>query len=284
MLWEGRRESSNVEDERGSGGGGGKLAMGGGIGSIIAIAVYLLMGGDPAVVVDQAQQRGGSGVRTEQTSPANDKLSHFVRVVLADTEDVWHAQFRAMGRTYEEPKLVLFSGQTRSGCGAAGAEVGPFYCPRDQRVYIDLSFYETMQRRFGAPGDFAQAYVIAHEVGHHVQNQLGISRKVEAMRGRVSQEEYNRMSVRLELQADFFAGVWAHDTAKMKNVLESGDLEEALRAANAIGDDTLQKQARGRVVPDSFTHGSSAQRVRWFKKGFETGDIKQGDTFSAREL
>jgi predicted metalloprotease len=279
MLWKGRRESDNVEDDRG--GGGRTLAFGGGIGGIIMVVLYLVLGGDPRALMErQADQPG----QVQPGAPANDELSRFVRVVLADTEDVWHARFREMGRNYEEPKLVLFTDQIRSGCGAAGAETGPFYCPADHRVYIDLSFYDQLQRRFGAPGDFAQAYVIAHEVGHHVQNLLGISQKMQAMRSRVSETEYNQLSVRLELQADFYAGIWAHDTAKLKKVLEPGDLEEALRAANAIGDDTLQRQARGRVVPDSFTHGTSAQRVRWFRKGFETGDLKQGDTFAAREL
>ena len=189
-----------------------------------------------------------------------------------------------MGKQYEEPKLVLFADQTRSGCGFAGAASGPFYCPADSRVYIDLSFYRTLQERFGAPGDFAQAYVIAHEVGHHVQNLLGISDQVQAARGRVSEAEYNKLSVRLELQADFFAGIWAHYADRSKRVVEPGDIEEALRAASAIGDDKLQRQTQGRVVPDSFTHGSSEQRVRWFRKGYETGDIRQGDTFTAREL
>jgi predicted metalloprotease len=282
MLWKGRRESDNVEDDRGSGGGGGRrLAVGGGIGGVIMVVLYLVLGGDPRALLDRQPDQPG---QVQPGAPANDELSRFVRVVLADTEDVWHAQFKAIGRPYEEPKLVLFTGEVRSGCGAAGAETGPFYCPADRRLYIDLSFYDELQRRFGAPGDFAQAYVIAHEVGHHVQNLLGTTKKVDAMRGRVSQAEYNQLSVRLELQADFYAGVWAHDTAKMKHVLEAGDLEEALRAANAIGDDTLQRKSRGRVVPDSFTHGTSAQRVRWFRKGFETGDMKQGDTFAAREL
>jgi uncharacterized protein len=205
-------------------------------------------------------------------------------VVLADTEDAWHAIFRKMGRQYQEPKLVLFAGQTRSGCGHASGASGPFYCPQDGRVYIDLSFYRMLQERFGAPGDFAQAYVIAHEVGHHVQNLLGISDQVQAARGRVSEAEYNRLSVRLELQADFFAGVWAHHADRAKGVVEPGDIEEALRAASAIGDDNLQRRSQGRVVPDSFTHGSSEQRVRWFRKGYETGDIRQGDTFSAPTL
>lgn len=283
MLWQGRRESDNVEDDRGGGGGGGgrTLAFGGGIGGIVMVVLYLVLGGDPQQLVEQ---RGNEPGQVQQGAPANDELSKFVRVVLADTEDVWHAQFRALGKAYEEPKLVLFSDQVRSGCGSAGAETGPFYCPADRRIYIDLSFYDDLQRRFGAPGDFAQAYVIAHEVGHHVQNLMGTNKKVQSMRGRVSEAEYNQLSVRLELQADFYAGVWAHHTQKMKKVLEPGDLEEALRAANAIGDDTLQRKSRGRVVPDSFTHGTSAQRVRWFKKGFETGDFKQGDTFAAKSL
>jgi len=205
-------------------------------------------------------------------------------VVLADTEDVWTQLFQEMGSRYEQPKLVLFSGQVRSACGMASSASGPFYCPADRNVYIDLVFYQELKQRFGAPGDFAQAYVIAHEVGHHVQNLLGISDKVQAMRGRVSEAEYNQMSVRLELQADFFAGVWAHHADRMKGILEEGDVEEALGAANAIGDDTLQRQTQGHVVPDSFTHGSSEQRMRWFLKGLKTGDLSQGDTFSAKNL
>jgi predicted metalloprotease len=284
MLWQGRRESENVEDDR-QGGGGGRIAVGGGIGGVILVVAYLLLGGDPQALLENAQQTQPSATRqADGTAAPKDQMSQFVSVVLADTEDAWHEIFRQMGREYEEPKLVLFSDQTRSGCGAASSATGPFYCPEDRRLYIDLKFYRELQDRFGAPGDFAQAYVIAHEVGHHVQNLLGISEKMDAARGRMSKAEYNRLSVRLELQADFFAGVWAHYADRTKHVVESGDIEEALRAASAIGDDKLQKQSQGYVVPDSFTHGSSAQRVKWFRKGYETGDIRQGDTFSASDL
>ena len=282
MLWQGRRQSSNIEDVRRGGGKG--IAVGGGIGTVIFVVAYLLLGGDPAALVDNVQQGQVAGPAQVESDAPRDELSQFVAVVLADTEDVWHQVFRQMGREYEEPKLVLFADQTRSGCGFASAASGPFYCPADRRVYIDLSFYRTLQQRFGAPGDFAQAYVIAHEVGHHVQTLLGISEQVQAARGRVSEEEYNRLSVRLELQADFFAGIWAHYADRAKGVVEPGDIEEALRAASAIGDDKLQRQSQGYVVPDSFTHGSSEQRVRWFRKGYETGDFRQGDTFSARDL
>ena len=282
MLWQGRRQSSNVEDARRGGGKG--LAVGGGIGSIIFVVAYLLLGGDPEALIDSAQQgQVGAPAQVDSNAPP-DELSQFVAVVLADTEDVWHQVFRQMGRQYEEPRLVLFADQTRSGCGFASAASGPFYCPADRRVYIDLSFYRTLQHRFGAPGDFAQAYVIAHEVGHHVQTLLGISERVQAARGRVSEAEYNRLSVKLELQADFFAGIWAHHADRAKRVVEPGDIDEALRAASAIGDDKLQRQSQGYVVPDSFTHGSSEQRVRWFRKGYETGDFRQGDTFSASDL
>jgi uncharacterized protein len=282
MLWQGRRQSSNVEDTRGGGRG---LAVGGGIGTVIFVVAYLLLGADPAALMDSAQQQGQlAGPAQVDSNAPRDELSQFVAVVLADTEDVWHHVFRQLGRRYEEPKLVLFADQTRSGCGFASAASGPFYCPADRRVYIDLSFYRTLQQRFGAPGDFAQAYVIAHEVGHHVQTLLGISEQVQAARGRVSEAEYNRLSVKLELQADFFAGIWAHYAERAKGVVEPGDIEEALRAASAIGDDRLQRQSQGYVVPDSFTHGSSEQRVRWFRKGYETGDFRQGDTFSARDL
>jgi predicted metalloprotease len=217
-------------------------------------------------------------------NPEEEQRKDFVSVVLADTEAVWHKLFNQMGRNYEEPKLVLFRGRVESACGLASSAVGPFYCPRDHKVYVDLEFFEELQKRFGAPGDFAQAYVIAHEVGHHVQDLLGISDRVHAQQGRMSKAEYNQLSVRLELQADFLAGVWAHHAQKMRNMLEEGDIEEALRAAEAIGDDRLQRQAQGYVVPDSFTHGTSAQRVRWFRRGFETGDVDQGDTFNARSL
>lgn len=280
MLWRGERESENVEDERRS--GGGRIAIGGGIGGVILVVAYLLLGGDPQALLDSQSQSPPS--RQLENNAPRDEASKFVAVVLADTEDAWHTVFRQMGRQYEEPKLVLFSGQTRSGCGFASSASGPFYCPEDRRVYIDLSFYQMLRERFGAPGDFAQAYVIAHEVGHHVQNLLGLSDRVQAARGRVSEAEFNRLSVRLELQADFLAGVWARYADRVKHVVEAGDIDEAIRAASAVGDDTLQRRSQGRVVPDSFTHGSSAQRVRWFRKGYETGDLKQGDTFSAREL
>lgn len=280
MLWRGDRESENVEDERRS--GGGRIAIGGGIGGVILVVAYLLLGGDPQALLDSQSQSPPS--RQLENNAPRDEASKFIAVVLADTEDAWHTVFRQMGRQYEEPKLVLFSGQTRSGCGFASSASGPFYCPEDRRVYIDLSFYQMLRERFGAPGDFAQAYVIAHEVGHHVQNLLGLSDRVQAARGRVSEAEFNRLSVRLELQADFLAGVWARYADRVKHVVEAGDIDEAIRAASAVGDDTLQRRSQGRVVPDSFTHGSSAQRVRWFRKGYETGDLKQGDTFSAREL
>jgi predicted metalloprotease len=284
MLWQGRRESENIEDERGSG-GGRRVAVGGGIGGVILVVAYLLLGGDPQALLDSTQtQSQVSANRQVNSNAPRDEASKFVAVVLADTEDAWHAVFRQMGRDYQEPKLVLFSDQTRSGCGFASAASGPFYCPEDRRLYIDLAFYRMLRDRFGAPGDFAQAYVIAHEVGHHVQNLLGISDKVQAARGRVSEAEYNQLSVRLELQADFLAGVWAHYADRVKHVVEAGDIDEAMRAASAVGDDTLQRRSKGYVVPDSFTHGSSAQRVRWFRKGYETGDIRQGDTFAARDL
>jgi len=289
MRWEDQRESANVEDERAGGGGGrpgGRIAIGGGIGGIIIVVVYLLLGGDPRALLDSQQSASVSQETTSQNQGAapTDQLGRFVSVVLADTEDAWHSIFRQMGREYEEPKLVLFTHQTRTGCGFASTASGPFYCPEDRRVFIDLSFYRTLQERFGVPGEFAQAYVIAHEVGHHVQNLLGISDKVQAARGRVSQAEYNQLSVRLELQADFLAGVWAHYADRTKHIVESGDIESALRAASAIGDDTLQRRSQGYVVPDSFTHGTSEQRVRWFRRGYETGDLRQGDTFNARDL
>ncbi|HSP45717.1 MAG TPA: neutral zinc metallopeptidase [Chthoniobacterales bacterium] len=283
MLWQGRRESENVEDARGS--GGGRIAVGGGIGGVILVVAYLLLGGDPQALIDSQQQQSQlAPSRQLDSNTPRDEASKFVAVVLADTEDAWRSVFQQMGQKYEEPKLVLFSNQTRSGCGFASGASGPFYCPADRRVYIDLSFYQMLKERFGAPGDFAQAYVIAHEVGHHVQNLLGISAKMDAARGRVSETEYNRLSVRLELQADFFAGVWARYADRTKHVVESGDIDEAIRAASVVGDDNLQRHSRGYVVPDSFTHGTSEQRVRWFRKGYETGDIRQGDTFSARDL
>ena len=282
MLWQGQRESENVEDQRRS--GGGRIAVGGGIGGVILVVAYLLLGGDPQALLDSQSQSQVPSSRQVQGDTPRDDAAKFVAVVLADTEDAWREIFRQMGRQYEEPKLVLFTEQTRSGCGFASGASGPFYCPADRRVYIDLSFYRMLRERFGAPGDFAQAYVIAHEVGHHVQNLLGTSAKMEAARGRVSETEFNRLSVRLELQADFYAGVWARYADRAKHIVEAGDIDEAIRAASVVGDDNLQRRARGYVVPDSFTHGTSAQRVRWFRKGYETGDLRQGDTFAARDL
>lgn len=281
MRWEGRRQSRNVEDRR-SGGRRG-LALGGGLGTLVLVIIVMLLGGDPRALLDMSGQPGGS-VATAPANPGDDKLRDFVGVVLADTEEVWDEEFRLAGRTYEHPKLVVFSRDVRSGCGFADAQVGPFYCPADRTIYIDLSFFRELDERFGAAGDFARAYVIAHEVGHHVQNLLGYSDRVHTARGRVSQTEYNELSVRLELQADFLAGLWAKKGQEKFGFLEPGDLEEALRAANAIGDDTLQKQSQGRVVPDSFTHGTSAQRVKWFRRGFETGDLRLGDTFRTDDL
>lgn len=277
MRWRGRQQSGNVEDRRGMG-GGGKIALGGGAGIIILI-ISLLLGENP---LEYINVDGGSQAVQQQQQPVSqeeEELAQFVRVVLKDTEDVWNMLFQQRGEIYQEPTLVLFSGADRSGCGMADAAMGPFYCPLDSKVYIDLSFYDDLQKRFGAPGDFAMAYVIAHEVGHHVQHLWGITDKVHGLRDQLSKEDYNKMSVRLELQADFLAGVFAHHAHELNNILEKGDIEEALNAANAIGDDRLQKQSQGYVVPDAFTHGTSEQRMYWFKKGFETGDIDQGDTF-----
>lgn len=285
MRWEGRRQSRNVEDRRGEGRrGGGGIVLGGGLGTLLLVVVVMLLGGDPKALLEMANQ-APSGQQSEYvSSPEDERLKDMVSVVLADTEEIWTEQFQALGLTYQEPRLVVFSGGVRSGCGFADAQVGPFYCPADQTIYVDLSFFRELDQRFGAPGDFAQAYVIAHEVGHHVQKLLGTSDQVNSARGRVSESEQNALSVRLELQADFLAGMWARKAMEKFDFLEEGDIDEALRAANAIGDDTLQKQAQGRVVPDSFTHGTSAQRVKWFRKGFETGDIRQGDTFRVRDL
>jgi len=281
MRWKQERRSDNVEDRRGA--MPGRLALGGG-GTIIVLLIAWLMGADPRQLLDQLQVAVPDQQTQVQVDPAQDELKQFVSVVLAETEDVWREQFKAMGREYREPALVLFTDRVESACGSASAAVGPFYCPGDQKVYVDLGFYDLLRQRLGAPGDFAQAYVLAHEVGHHVQNLLGVSERMRAMRSQVSEEEYNRLSVRLELQADFYAGVWAHHTQRMKHNLESGDIDEALNAATAIGDDKLQKQSQGYVVPDSFTHGTSQQRARWFRLGYETGDMSQGDTFSARSL
>jgi len=282
MLWQGQRESENVEDARGS--GGGRLVMGGGIGTVVLVVLYLLLGGDPQALFNAQQQAQVSPPAQVNTQAPRDDASKFVAVVLADTEDAWNDVFRQMGRKYEEPRLVLFTDLIQSGCGFARGATGPFYCPQDRQVYIDLGFFRQLQERLGASGDFAEAYVIAHEVGHHVQKLLGITDRVDAARRRASEEESNRLSVRLELQADFLAGVWARYADRVKHVVEAGDIEEAIRAANAVGDDRLQARSRGYVVPDSFTHGTSEQRVRWFRRGYETGDLSQGDTFNAREL
>lgn len=285
MRWEGRRESENVEDRRGRSGRGGGVVLGGGLGTLLLVVIVMLLGGDPRALLDMSEQAGAPAPAGRVLPSAEDeKLKRMVGVVLADTEEVWEEEFRAMGKVYEKPKLVLFTDGVRSGCGFADSQVGPFYCPADRTIYLDLSFFRELSDRFGAEGDFAQAYVIAHEVGHHVQKLLGTSDQVRrAQQGR-SEAEVNELSVRLELQADFLAGLWARKAQEKFRFLEEGDLEEALRAANAIGDDTLQRQAQGRVVPDSFTHGSSAQRMRWFRRGLETGDIRQGDTFRARDL
>ncbi len=282
------RESGNVEDRR-SGGGGfgggrgfGPKAAGGGIGVIVIGLLVVLLGGDPGALTGLLGDGGGSTAVAESASPRSAEQRAFVAKVLATTEDVWGALFAKSGKTYVEPKLVLFTGHVDSACGHAEAAMGPFYCPGDSKVYLDFAFFDELARRFAAPGDFAAAYVIGHEVGHHVQNLLGANRRVAEARGRVTDAEYNRLSVRLELQADVYAGVWAHHAEKRFAFLEHGDVDEALRAAFAIGDDTLQKQAQGYVVPDSFTHGTSAQRIAWFKHGFNIGDPTQGDTFDER--
>lgn len=280
MRWQGRRESTNVEDRRGV--SGGQVAVGGGIIGVIALVINFLLGGDVSQLPQQLPNQN-TPVSAEQQA-ADDQRAKFVGVVLAETENVWNTLFQQAGRNYSEPPLVLFSGVTQSACGSASSATGPFYCPGDQKVYIDLSFYQDLQNRFEAPGDFAMAYVVAHEVGHHVQNLLGTSDKVHRLRQQVSEGEYNKYSVMLELQADFYAGVWAHHTQKMENILEPGDIEEALTAANAIGDDRLQKESQGYVVPESFTHGTSQQRMYWFKKGYQTGEMNQGDTFNSPDL
>ncbi len=283
MQWLGRRGSSNVDDRRGMSGGG--LAAGGGIVGVIVYILYSVLSGGE---IDPSQLQQLSPQATQQTlSPeqqkADDDRAQFVKVVLAETEDVWNKVYTDQGQRYTEPTLVLFRDAVSSACGSASAASGPFYCPGDSKLYIDLSFYQDLQSKFNAPGDFAMAYVVAHEVGHHIQNLNGTAEKMQRLRGRVSEVEANRYSVMMELQADFLAGVWAHHT-KNKNLLDAGDIEEALTAANAIGDDNLQKRSTGEVVPDAFTHGTSAQRMYWFKKGFETGDIRQGNTFEDPSL
>ena len=282
MLWKGRRTSSNVDDRRGISGGG--VVAGGGIVGVIIYLLYTFLGGDSSSIPPPQMPTGGSATEmTAAEKAADDERAEFVKVVLAETEDTWNKLYAEQGSDYPEPTLVLFRGSTQSACGGASSAMGPFYCPSDRKVYIDLSFYEDLQHKLNAPGDFAMAYVIAHEVGHHIQTLNGTSAKVHQLRRQVSEAEYNRYSVMLELQADFLAGVWAHHTQK-KNIIQSGDIDEALNAANAIGDDRLQKQSQGYVVPDAFTHGTSAQRMYWFKKGYQTGDIRQGDTFNAPDL
>jgi uncharacterized protein len=291
MKWDGQRESDNVEDARGGGSrsGGRGLPIGGrglGVGGIVvALLASWALGINPLTVLGLLD--GGGGAPTQVPagdSQAQDPGYRFVKVVLADTEDVWGAYFQRSGQQYDMPKLRVFRGSEPTACGTGEAAMGPFYCPADRKVYIDLSFYDTLRQRLGAPGDFAQAYVIAHEVGHHLQNLMGTTAKLDQARGRVSEREMNALSVKLELQADCFAGVWANLSQRSKGWLEQGDIEEALNAASQIGDDTLQKRSRGSVVPESFTHGSSAQRVRWFKRGLEAGDLKVCDTFSSAAL
>jgi len=278
MRTEGRRTSDNVEDRRGM--STGKMAVGGGIGTIVIVLLILLLGGDPSQVVNTSQDTATeSGPVT--TTPEEEAMADFVKVVLAGTEDVWTTVFRQSNMTYQMPALVLFRDQVQSACGYASGASGPFYCPGDQKVYIDLAFFDELKSRFGANGDFAVAYVIAHEIGHHVQNQLGILGDVNNQRARMSEVNANRLLVRLELQADFLAGMWAHYDQQMFKSLESGDIEEAMNAAASVGDDVLQKRYQGRVIPDAFTHGTAAQRKEWFRRGYTSGDFDQGDTFNA---
>jgi uncharacterized protein len=283
MRWQGDRESDNVEDRRNEGGRGGGMVVGGGIGTLIIALVIYLLGGDPSAILSGSDS-GGSGVATAPANrQADDRAAQFTRVVLADTEDVWTKLFAQNNERYRAPVLVMFRQRTRSGCGVAAAESGPFYCPADKKIYIDLSFYDELQRRFRAPGDFAMAYVIAHEVGHAIQDQWGILDKVHQAQARMSEAKANRLSVRLELQADFLAGVWARYYQETENRIEEGDIEAALRAAQSIGDDRIQQQTQGYVQPEAFTHGTAAQRAYWFMKGYKTGDLNQGDTFNSNE-
>lgn len=285
MKYKGRRQSANIEDRRGMS-TSRKVGIGGGIGSVIIALVIILLGGDPEAAMEL--MNAGSGYQETaveyQPTPHEQELTEFVSVVLADTEDVWHMLFSNSGLEYREPTLVLFSGQVESACGFSAAATGPFYCPGDERVYIDLLFLEQLQDQLGAQGDFAIAYIISHEVGHHVQKLMGTLEQVYGQKQTVSEKKFNELTVRLELQADFYAGIWAHYAQKMKNILDEGDIQEAMNAAGAVGDDRLQMKSRGYVVPDSFTHGTSAQRMNWFKKGFSTGDVKQGDTFGRNAI
>ena len=283
MRFEGRERSKNVDDRRGR---SSRRMVGGGIGigTLLIAGLIFFLGGDPSAVLQQAAQQGPTASEYKPTRE-EEVLKELVDVTLKDTEDVWNKIFRdQLNRDYEEPTMVVFSGSTQSACGYAQSATGPFYCPADQDIYIDLNFYQQLRQKFGVSGDFAMAYVVAHEVGHHVQNLMGITGKVHRQKGRISQTAYNDLSVRLELQADFLAGVWAHHAHKMNNILEEGDFDEAMRAAHAIGDDNIQKRSQGYVVPESFTHGSSEQRKKWFHKGISTGDLSQGDTFAARDL
>lgn len=281
MRWRGRRRSTNVEDRRGL---TPKKVAGGGCGTIIIILIIWMLGGNPLEFLSTTQVGNQSSVSNYQGSEAENEMAQLVGVILADTEEVWAQLFQQSGNHYRQPKLVLYNDAVQSACGYSSAATGPFYCPADEKVYIDLSFLREMQRRFEAPGDFTVAYIIAHEVGHHVQNLLGISDQVMAYRNRVSQREFNQLMVKMELQADFLAGVWAHHAERYFRILEEGDIEEAMNAAAAVGDDRIMKRTQGYVIPDAFTHGTSEQRVRWFVNGFKTGDMSQGDTFSARNL
>ncbi len=284
MRWRGERQSNNVEDRRGmSVSRGAKVGGISGLGLVAIVVVSLLLGVDPTMVLQQVGQGLPSSTTIEESAQpaANDDMRNFVAVVLAETEDVWNEQFNGAGRTYQEPKLVLFSGAVDSACGFAQSAVGPFYCPADQKVYLDLAFFDELHSRFGASGDFAQAYVIAHEIGHHVQTQLGIIQQVTKLQARSSTADKNKLNVMLELQADCLAGMWAHQAQKKRDILEEGDLEEGINAASAVGDDRIQKKTQGYVVPDSFTHGSSAERVSWFKRGFEQGNFQACDSFNA---
>jgi hypothetical protein len=278
MKWKGREQSGNIEDRRGM---RGKMVAGGTIGTLAIVVIVWLLGGDPTTLLNNMQSTGGQADST--VIRAEEELKTFASVVLKDSEDIWHALFNESGKEYRETTLVLFSGSVESACGFSSSATGPFYCPGDEKVYIDLTFLDQLQQKLGATGDFAMAYIIAHEVGHHVQNQLGITGELNSLRGRVSETEYNESLVKLELQADFLAGVWAHYAEKTKDILEEGDLEEAMQAAEAVGDDRIQMQSQGYVVPDAFTHGTSEQRKAWFLKGYRTGDLTEGDTFSALE-
>jgi len=279
VLWKGRRQSDNVEDRRGI--SGGKLAAGGGIGALVVAVIMLLLGGKPDEVMQTIQPTQTSTQQAGPLSAEDKELGEFVSVILADTEDVWNLQFQEAGQQYREPGLVMFTDATQSACGFAQTATGPFYCPGDEKVYIDLGFFRDMQSQLGTSGDFACAYVIAHEVGHHVQNMMGVMDEMQRAQQTMDQTEFNRFMVRMELQADFLAGVWAHHAQRMKSILEEGDIEEGLNAAASVGDDRIMKRTQGYVVPDAFTHGTSKQRVYWFSLGLKTGDASQGDTFSA---